>query len=420
VNRTRLLKMACILFASCAASAIALSAQVLSTLHTFAGSPGDGSEPLAGLVQDNDGNFYGTTWQGGAHGDGVVFKITPSGTPVTLYSFCSQDNCVDGSEPVAGLVQATDGNLYGTTVSGGANGAGTVFRMTPSGALSPLYSFCSQNNCADGAAPSSTLLQATDGNFYGTTLYGGASNAGVVFKMTPNGTLSPLYSFCSQSNCADGANPHAGLWQGTDGNLYGTTLYGGNVNDSCETNTCGTVFKITLAGALSTLYKFCSEAGCADGSYPDAALVQATDDNFYGTTSGYGANGGGGTVFKMTSSGTLTALYSFCSLSGCADGNEPQAGLVQASDGDFYGTTFGGGANNSGTVFRITLSGALTTLYSFCSLSGCADGSYPGAGVVQARDRNLYGTTSFGGANSDGTVFRLVTLRACAVCSSVE
>ncbi len=413
MNKLRLLKLACILFAFCAANAIALPAQVLITLHSFAGSPSDGSEPLAGLVRATDGDFYGTTWQGGANGDGVVFKMTSSGV-TTLYNFCSESNCADGSEPVAGLAQATDGNFYGTTVTGGANLGGTVFKITPSGTLTTLYNFCSESNCADGSAPSSGLWQAPDGNFYGTTLYGGNVNdscfgnsCGTVFKITPSGALTTLYKFCSQSSCADGANPHAGLWLGTDGNFYGTTLYGGNVNDSCETNSCGTVFKITPSG-LTTLYRFCSKGACSDGSYPDAGLVQATDGNFYGTTSGYGANGLGGTVFRITPSGTLITLYSFCSKMGCADGNEPLAGLVQAKDGNLYGTTLSGGANGEGTALKITLSGTLTTLYSFCSKMGCADGNGPQAGLVQATDGNFYGTTSFGGTNSDGTVFRLV------------
>jgi uncharacterized repeat protein (TIGR03803 family) len=177
-----LLKVACILFAFCAASAIALPGQVLTTLHSFEGSPSDGSEPLAGLVQATDGDFYGTTWQGGANGDGVVFKITSSGV-TTLYSFCSKGGCTDGSEPVAGLAQATDGNFYGTTVGGGANGLGTVFKITPSGTLTTLYNFCSKGGCFDGSNPDGGLVLATDGNFYGTTSFGGTNSDGTAFRL---------------------------------------------------------------------------------------------------------------------------------------------------------------------------------------------------------------------------------------------
>ena len=192
----------------------------LTTLHTF------DSIPSADLVQGTDGNFYGTTdYGGGAYGQGMVFKINPQPpyTVTTLYSFCSQPNCVDGTYPEGGLVQGTDGNFYGTTLDAGAYGSGTVFKITPGGTLTTLYSFCSQTNCTDGANPYAGLVQSTDGNFYGTTGFGGANSYGTVFKMTPSGTLTTLYSFCSQTNCADGNTPYAGLVQGTDGNFYGAT-----------------------------------------------------------------------------------------------------------------------------------------------------------------------------------------------------
>ena len=236
--------------------------------------------------------------------------------------------------------------------------------------------------------------------------------------MTPNGTLTTLYSFCSQvvgGICADGVEPN-GLIQAADGNLYGTTDYGGT-NGSCVTGFgCGTVFKITPSGTLTTLYSFCSQIGpygaCTDAAVPSAGLVQATDGNFYGTTVGGGANGDYGTVFKITPSGKLATLYSFCSQSGCTDGLGPSAGLVQATDGNFYGTTLEGGACppytfGCGTIFSITPSGVLTTLYSLCSQSGCTDGASPQAGLFQATNGDFYGTTAGGGANGDGIVFSL-------------
>ena len=326
----------------------------------------------------------------------IMAIVSSAQTFTTLADF----NVSNGAFPSGSLVQGTDGNFYGTTLSGGANGDGTVFKITSSGTLTTLYSFCSQTNCSDGTSPFAGLVQGSDGNFYGTTSGGGAKSYGTVFKMTSTGALTTLYSFCSQSGCSDGSFPEAGLVQGSDGNFYGTTDEGG-------TNGDGTVFKITSSGTLTTLYSFCSKNGCSDGENPSAGLVQGSDGNFYGATENGGANGNNGTVFKITPAGTLTTLYSFCSAP-CTDGANPN-GLVQASDGNFYGTTGHGGANDYGTIFKITPTGTLTTLYSFCSQSGCSDGEYPIAGLMQAVNGTFYGTTSSGGSSNDGTVFSLVS-----------
>jgi uncharacterized repeat protein (TIGR03803 family) len=386
--------------ASPSATCFGSGLQAFTTLASFNGT--DGDTPLAGLVQATNGNLYGTTWDGGGYG--TVFKITPSGTLTTLYSFCFEGGtCTDGAEPYAGLVQATDGDLYGTTYGGGASNAGTIFKITSSGTLTTLYSFCSQGGCADGKNPFAGLVQASNGDLYGTTYSGGTrGGGGTVFKITPSGTLTTLYSFCSEEGC--GENPFAGLVQASNGDLYGTTYSGGAYN-------AGTIFKITPSGTLTTLYSFCSEGGCADGESPSlGGLVQATNGDLYGTTY-LGGAGGGGTVFRITVSGTLTTLHSFCSEGGdpCTDGANPYAGLVQATDGDLYGTTYGGGAVGWGTVFKITPSGTLTTLHSFCSEGGnaCTDGGTPNAGTVQATSGDLYGTTSRGGADEIGTVFSL-------------
>ena len=255
-------------------------AQAFATLADFQGSA-NGAEPLYGnLIQGTDGNNYGTTVRGGVYEQGTVFKVTPDGTLTALYSFCSQVNCTDGAEPFSRLVQA-GGNFYGTTAIGGANDGGTVFEITPAGQLTTLYSFCSQTNCTDGAEPFSGLVQA-GGNFYGTTVSGGANGRGTVFEITPAGQLTTLYSFCSQTNCADGELPYAGLVQ-AGGNFYGTTVEGG------ANGFYGTIFEITPAGQLTTLHSF----AYTDGADPTAGLIQATDGNFYGTTEGGGANGRG-------------------------------------------------------------------------------------------------------------------------------
>ncbi len=381
-----LMKMAWIVFVFSAATTLTATAQTFNTLSSF--DVTDGDDPYYGrLVQGFDGNLYGTTSGGGANDNGTVFKITPSGTLTTLYSFCSQSGCTDGAFPAVGLALGIDGNFYGTTEDGGTNSYGTVFKITPSGTLTTLHSF----DFTDGVHPLGQLVQATNEDFYGTTYIGGANADGTVFKITPSGTLTTLYSFCSQSACADGQYPQAGLVQATNGNFYGTTYAGG-------TDAAGTVFEITPAGKLTTLHSF----DCTDGSGAMAGLVQATNGNFYGTTYACGSYDYG-VVFKITPSGTLTVLHSFDT----TNGEAPVAGLVQATNGNFYGTTVAGGADNEGTVFEITPAGKLTTLHSFCPQSGCTDGASPYAGLTQSTNGTFYATTNGGGADGDGTVFSL-------------
>jgi len=369
-------------------------AQPLTTLYSFPGT--DGAEPMAGLVQATNGNFYGTTlYTNPDGGGGTVFEITPGGGTPTSFGLGSM------AFPTGGLVQATNGDLYGTTSGGGIYGAGSVFKITLGGVSKTIYSFCSQTNCPDGLAPIAGLIQATNGDFYGTTRFGGANDSGTVFKVTPEGALTTRYSFCSQSLCADGGNVPAGLIQAEDGDFYGTTQGGGANGD-------GTVFKITSDGALTTLYSFCSQTNCADGTTPTAGLIQATDGYLYGTTfyGGYLSTCMDcGTIFKMTSTGDLTTLHTFGRTG--TDGSGPMAGLIQATDGDFYGTTEVGGAADKGTIFKITSARKLTTLHSFCSKSGCPDGNTPYTGLIQATDGEFYGTTPSGGPNGNGTVFSL-------------
>jgi uncharacterized repeat protein (TIGR03803 family) len=410
--------------ASPAATCLSLGLQAFTTLASFNG--GDGAYSTAGLVQATDGNLYGTTAGDGEYCypgcAGTVLKVTPSGTLTTIYNFCPEIfGCADGEAPNAGLVQATDGDLYGTTY-GGNGSLGTVFKITRSGTLTTLYSFCSEIGCTDGEHPIAGLVQAPNGDFYGTTAFGGANAWGTVFRITPSGTLTTLYNFCSQGGCADGELPEAGLVQATNGDFYGTNFEGG-------ANGGGTVFRITPDGMLTTLYSFCAKSGCADGSNPSARLVETTNGDLYGTTAYGGATcagaGGCGTVFKITPSGTLTTLYSFCSQGGCMDGASPFGPLTQGTDGAFFGTTNAGGAHacasygvgGCGTIFEITPSGTLTTLYSFCAQGGCADGEAPAAELALATNGAFYGTTVGGGTSDScdpsepvpgcGTVFAL-------------
>ena len=368
-------------------------AQTVTTLHSFNGT--DGQLPSAALVQGSDGNFYGTTASGGAHYKGTVLKIDSAGNLTMLHSFSGFP--LDGAAPTAGLVQGTDGNYYGTTASGGMFYQGTVFRMTPAGVLTVLHAF--NGFMGEGAVPTAGLVRGSDGNFYGTTVSGGAHYKGTAFKITSLGMLTTLHSFGDVSG--DGAVPSAGLVQGTDGNFYGTTASGG-------TSYQGTVFKITPGGAVTVLHSF--SASTTEGAAPVAGLAQGTDGNFYGTTA-IGGMHYQGTVFKIDSTGNVTTLHSFSGSPN--EGAGPVAGLVQGSDGNFYGTTAAGGAHYQGTAFKITSAGNLTTLHSFSGSP--AEGAGPVAGLVQGSDGNFYGTTAAGGAHYQGTVFNLSLTTAPAL-----
>lgn len=310
-----------------------LSAQAISTLLGFSGP--DGANSTAGLIQATDGSYYGTTSDGGANGDGSVFRITPGGVLTTLYSFCSASACADGTNPMGALIEARDGNLYGTTE------LGTVLRITLSGTLTTIGKTI-------GQLPLTGPVQGKDGNLYGTTVRGGPNtctlrpgyrvSCGTVLKITTSGSVTTLASF----DQAIGFAPSSSLIQASDGNFYGTTPDGG-VNYPGF----GTVYKVTPTGALSVLYCFDG----TDGEKSFGSLVQGRDGNLYGKTSfGDGNPAYGGTVFKISLTGTLTTLHSFAGL----DGSGAEAGLMQARDGNFYGTTSGFGSNNLGTVFRIT------------------------------------------------------------------
>jgi uncharacterized repeat protein (TIGR03803 family) len=395
----------------CAFAVASSSAQTLTTLASFNST--NGANPYFGpLVQGKNGSFYGTTFNGGANGQGSVFSVSPTGQLTTLYDFCPQTNCVDGANPEAGLILASDGNFYGTTDGGGATGWGTVYSISPSGKFRSVYSFCALSHCTDGSLPTSALVQGTDGSFYGTTFAGGGPlSDGTIFRITPAGKLTTLYRFCSRQFgvvCLDGTMAYAGLVRGKDGNFYGTTYIGGN-NDS------GTIFRITPTGKFTTVYSFCPEGlPCVDGKNPSAPLTVARNGDLYGTTVDGGAPLGG-TIFRF-SKGKLTNLYTLCSAANCTDGGLPFGGLVQGSDGNFYGTTQAGGSNRTcsgtcGTIFQITPTGSLSTLYNFCSEAGCSDGNWPYSTLVQGSDGKFYGATYYGGSSSCffgcGTVFSL-------------
>ena len=439
------------------ATGVASSAQTFTRLAKFNGT--NGEWPLYGsLIQGTDGNFWGTTEFGGSNfsnlgeGQGTVFMVTPEGKLTAVYSFCpNPQDCTTGTEPYYGLVQDTAGNFFGLTEFGGGADKGTLFELTPQGELTTIHSFCTAPNCADGADPGGPPILAHNGNFYGSVGGGysiyevtpadaftyttfsqagglgqfievangflglggpGAHRAGSIGLVTRSGEYETLYSLCSEPGCTDGSG---GSWliQGADGNYYGDTLYGGEYNS-------GVVFKLTPSGQYSVLYNFCSQANCADGATPYGSLMQATDGNFYGTTTFGGVpvvNGqlfeGYGTVFQLTPAGVLTTLHTFCEEGGqCAQGAYPLAGLVQGTDGNFYGTASGIGPGldscpgNCGSVFKISMG-----LAPFVQ----ANPSFGKVGhAVNILGNNLTGTTSvsFNGTPATFTVISPTYIKA--------
>ncbi len=357
---------------------------LVSIPHLFSGGTGP-FNPHAGVIEGTDGCFYGTTVNGGSGLYGTAFRLLASGSFSVLHSFT---NGVDGANPLAGLIQASDGNFYGASLQGVAASLGTLFRMTPAGALTPLHGF---GGGEDGANPLAALVQGSDGNLYGTASTGGSNGVGTVFSLSTNGLFTPLWSF----NSTNGSYPAAPLVQGSDGKLYGTTSVGG-------THDVGTVFSLNTNGSFNSLASF----DYTRGAYPSNGLVQAPDGAFYGTAASGGTNGGWGTVFRLTADGTLTPLHSF----NYEDGAYPVGGLVEATDGNLYGTTSQGGIGGQGTVFQITTNGQLATLVWFNGTNG----ANPQGALIQARDGSIYGTAEFGrtGYNGysgagDGLIFRL-------------
>jgi uncharacterized repeat protein (TIGR03803 family) len=352
-----------------------------TTLKSFNGTT-DGSLPYGALIIGSDGNFYGSTSSGGTYSLGTIFLATPFGQVSTIGTF----DGTNGAQPLAELIQASNGTFYGTTTSGGTNNQGTVFSATTAGTITSLVSF----NGTNGAQPQAGLLMGPNGVMYGTTGTGGSNNLGTVFSITAAGVLTTLVTF----NGTNGEYPLAGLTAGGDGNFYGTTSAGGDFN-------AGTAFQLTPAGGFTTLHSF---VGSPEGAAPRARLLKASDGNLYGTTAGGGTNsvsqGGDGTAFKMTTAGALTTLASF----GGTNGSKPFAGLIQGQDGNFYGTTFSGSISAAGSIFQMSSTGVLSTVYTF---RGGVDGANSTAALLFGNDGNLYGTTSGGGTKALGTIFEV-------------
>jgi len=363
-----------------------LQAQTFTVLYAFTGGL-DGGGPAAALARDGAGNLYGTTLNGGAFGWGTVFKVGTTGKETVLHAFAGYPN--DGGFPWAGLVRDAAGNLYGTTVGGGPYGEGVVFKVDQRRRETLLDAF----DGTDGHGPQAGLVRDAAGNLYGTTTYGGQGcgndGCGVVFKLDKTGKETVLHSFTGTEG--DGNFPYAGLIRDASGNLYGTTVEGGASNR-------GTAFKLEKSGTEVVLYSF---TGGGDGGGPNAVIRDAAG-NLYGTT-GVGGSSDYGTVFRLDRAGNETVLYSF---TGGSDGAFPMAGVVMDAQGDLYGTASGGGFSDCGcgVVFKVDQTGKETVLHAF---TNGEDGEYPWGGLILDKAGNLYGTTEGGGAYGWGVVFRL-------------
>ncbi len=350
------------------------STLVLTTLHVFGSA--NGGESKAELTEGSDGRLYGVTSVGGSANMGTVFSIDKSGSGFALLRSFTGTN---GRAPTGTLIQGSDGFWYGTTSLGGASGLGTIFRVSSTGTLTTLYSFTG----ATGSVPRAGLTRGTDGYMYGTTVAGGASGQGTVYRVDLSGRVSLLRSFSG----TNGANPYAELIQSTDGNFYGTTAFGG-------ASSMGVIFKIDAAGNLTVL----KSLSTTDGSRPQAPLVQASNGRLYGSAPSDGPSGAAGTVFEVTMAGAFTRV---CAFSGTPA--MPYGPLLQARDGSLYGTSYGGGASGAGTIFKLIPGVSFQVLHGF---GGPSDGLGPNDGVIQAADGLLYATAAQGGANTAGTIVK--------------
>ena len=338
-----------------------------------------GEVPNGGLIQASDGNFYGATTTGGTLGAGTFFKATSAGAITVLHNF---DPNAEGSFVSSALAQGTDGNFYGTLVNSGPNNGGSVFKITPAGSITILHAFSG----SDGNSPFGGVVQASNGIFYGTTDGGGANSFGTIYSVTSAGAFNMLYQFTGP----DGSAPIATLVQGSDGKLYGTASGGG-------ANSSGAFFTYTIGGTLKTIYS----ASSGTDATPDGPLVENSDGNFYGTSDFGGANEDGA-IFRLTPSGTLTVLYSFTD---ATDGANPYANLTLGSDGNFYGTANQGGTGQNGTLYKVTSAGALTPLYSFPAPTSAI--TFPWAPFIQGNNGVFYSVTGNGGSSSEGSMYSL-------------
>ena len=347
------------------------------------------------FVQATDGNFYSAGYSG-FQPNGYIYRMTPSGEITIIHSFCQQTGCADGDQPQPPLL-GSDGNLYGVTTAGGTSAlAGTFYKLTLSGEFTQLYSFCPTTGCDDGQTPTG-ILEGRDGNFYGVAIFGGANDrdnggAGTLFSISPTGQFKLLYSFCSVAHCADGERPPSTPILGDDGNLYGVTQFGGT-----GTGGVGVAYKFTPAGVYSVLYNFCSAAHCIDGAQP-LSVTQGPHSTLFGITT-TGGTKFCGTAFRLgQNNNSYQVLHRFSDDASC----NPFNALTLANDGNFYGVL--GPHSGGGLIFRLTPQGEFTSLYDF---SCCQRATDPAGMLFQAPDGNLYGATLYNGLPCcNGAIFK--------------
>jgi len=428
VSRARLAALVAAVFVT--AWANGAQAATLKTLYSFCSLANctDGSNPGSALLMDSSGNLYGTATSGGVNVSfGAAYELVKSGKGWKyrrIYSFCTVGVCSDGKDPTGGLIMDVAGDLYGTTRLGGSGNQGIAFELIPNvkhtkWKLKTLYNFCTVGFCTDGANPQAGLSYAGaasgalyDGTspLYGTAPSGGSDNGGVVFQLAPHGNKwreTVLHNLCGTTRCADGSEPIAPVTVDSHGNLFGTTVLNG-------VNGGGVVFELSLQAKKWTetvLHAFCAtfqNNRCQDGNTPlNGALLIDGTGNLFGTTQNGGSQAGG-TAFKLAPNGAsseLTTLYNFCSLASCADGSAPQGDLSMDSSGNLYGVANTGGANGHGAIYR--LNGTLAVLYSFCAQTNCTDGTNAQMGVIRDGSGDLLGTTIKGGADNEGSAFEL-------------
>ena len=393
--------LVCNLAAAALIPAGAASAARFHVIYSFP-DVNTGASPHTGLIKDAQGNLYGTTFLGGGEqtGNGTVFKLAPDGTETMLHAF-KGGAYSDGSYPSGELVLDGSGNLFGATQAGGIdggcgmNGCGTIFEIAADGTESVLYIF---TGGTDGASPMGALLPDGKGGFYGTADGGAANRWGAVFHLSSAGKEKVLHAFGAGS---DGAGPQSGLIADKAGNMYGTTEYGGG--SGCSGSGCGTVFAIAPDGTETVLHAF---TGGSDGATPISGLIRDKAGNLYGAAEFGGVAGGCGgsgcgTVFKLAPDGTFSALYTF---TGGSDGGQPAAALLRDGQGNLYGTTLFWGADGDGVAFKLTTDGQEHVLHTF---TGRDDGAYPWCALLKVGKGKLVGTTSGGGAETNGTVFKI-------------
>ena len=339
-------------------------------LYEFGGKPGGCCPQHPSIMaQGRDGNLYGITSAGGSNNIGTIFKITPTGTFTQLYSF----DTVHGSTPVGGLVLGLDGNLWGTTEEGGTNGFGNIFKITPSGTLTVIYNFTG-NSTVDGGFPVSPLIVGPDGQYYGT------AHPGIAFKVSATGVFTRIATTPSES--------FGPLLLASNGSYYGVTEFAG-------TNTLGSIYKVT-GTTSSALFNFDGPRG----EFPSGGLVQGSDGNLYGTTTA-GGTANDGVIFRITPTGTYTVVFNFDHVNQLALGYQAYAGLIAGNDGNLYGTTIWGGSNGDGVIFQMTTSGAYTVLYNFDGTHGT--GTY--ATPMEHTSGEIFGLTKRGGVLGNGVVY---------------